>query len=1755
MRWKNAFPAPLLFIGLLLATFQAAALASLSDRAAAPVAAEPIPSWVSSGPAVTAQEEIPIRLRAGAFDPLRGEPAIPAGMRRTLTAGQPGLRLIQFPGPIQDEWYQAMLAAGLEVVTYIPDYAYLVWGDGNAVARLAETAPLRWTGFYHPYYALHPALTDPEKLPDEVDVIVQVYARPDAEKTVQAILGEARATFRRPYGVLVYTNLGIRVPSEKLTWLASLPEVVNVEPYTPPQMLDEIQCQIMAGNLNAAGTQPSGPGYLAWLQSLGFSTNPADYPIIDITDDGIDDGDNTPIHPDFYVLGDTSNPDRLIYNYNWTSDPSADGGGGHGNINASIAVGYNNRTGFPYEDSDGYNYGLGINPFGRVAGSKVFNNAGRWDTTATPTDLINNTYALGGRISSNSWGYIWSGGDYNADSQEYDARVRDAQPNVSGNQEIIVVFAAGNDGPSSNTVSPPSTAKNVIAVGAAENYRPTWTDGCGVGPSGADSAQDIAWFSSRGPCDDGRIKPDIVAPGTHIQGAASQSPNYNGNGVCDQYMPPGQTLYAASSGTSHSTPAVAGAASLVYYWYQTHYGNGQPPSPAMVKAFLINATRYMTGTYAGGDLPSNSQGFGEVFLGMAFDDTPRIVVDQSHIFGATGEVYELQGVVMDPTKPFRVTLAWSDPPGPTVGAAYINNLDLEVEIGGQIYKGNVFSGPISIPGGSADPRNNVESVFLPAGQSGMFTVRVIANNIAGDGVPGNDDPTDQDFALVIYNGMQEFGYLDGVVYDGTWGGVLPGATVQAITGTVTYSRTTDVSGYYTMTVVPDTYTVSAWKYGYTLQTVTNVVVVSDTVTTVNFTLTQTSLYSLTGTVTDLATGAPLSATVSVYGPFGDLIAQTNTPQSTGQYAFSLYGGPYTVTAQARLHQTGIAAVNLVTDTVQDFALTATTTDGILWGYITSLETGNPVAGATIQVTPGMTQTTSGDDGYYEMQLPSGIPYTVTVSAPLYSTVSEGGVVVPQSNLLRKDYALPTAHMVLLPPEGLSATLRIGNQVIQTLTISNTGSGALDFEIREARGAVLPGGGPDPFGYTYQDSRSADGPVYEWIDATDGTPLNLTDDAEANVTLPFPFTFYGTTSTAIRVGNNGGLLFNATSGDLPFSNSPLDSASVNNLIVPFWDDIDDETGNVYYKTVGTAPNRRFVIEWHNRPHYNNIGNATFELILYEGTNNIKFQYQDVVFGDAAYDYGASATVGIRGSGSNYLQYSYNQPVLSDGLAICFQYPGSPPCDPVDVPWVSEEPVSGTVAAGDSLLVSVRFDATPITQTGVYTGFLLFYTNDPEAQPYVSYPVTLTVLPPLPELSVAKAASADEVEVGLPLVYTITVTNDGGGPATDVVITDTLPANTLFAWASDGGILNGSNVIWSDLTVPAHSSLQVSFGVTVTCVPSGTLIVNDAYTVTATDWPTPTTGLPVTVTAIAEGVTADFTYGPTPVLVGRAVNFTNLSRNATAYEWDFGDGGTSTAANPTHTYSTAGTYTVVLTATNLCDVAVISRELRVENYDLSLLPDAAAKSGDPGQTVTYTLYLTNTGTLSDVFRLSKGSTPWTTVLSTDTVALEAGEAAEVKVYVTVPTNAAGGAQASVRVTAQSQNDPRTPPASASVVLTTTANNVYGVALGVTVPEQTARPGETVTYTLWVTNTGNVADTITITRTNPGWPTAFSWTSQTIARGGWRGLKVYVTVPADVAIGAEDTAFIRASGSGGYAEVALTTHTPVYRVYLPLIVRSGP
>jgi subtilisin family serine protease len=359
------------------------------------------------------------------------------------------------------------------------------------------------------------------------------------------------------------------------------------------------------------------------------------------------------------------------------------------------------------------------------------------------TPIASAAYAAGARISNNSWGN--GAGDYDVVAQEYDSLVRDAQPGVPGNQQMVFVFSAGNSGAGGH-ISSPGTAKNVITVAASENFRPAGWDSCdldglgAIGPEGADSALDILRYSSGGPTHDFRAKPDISAPGTHVYGSASQADLFNANGLCPGipiYQPPGQRLFTWSSGTSMAAAHASGAASLLARYFVQHnlLGDSRTPSPAMSRAFLTNAASYLTGDNASGNLPSERQGWGLVSLARAFDSTRRILVDQTRTFNDSGQTFEIRGSLADRTRPIRVTLAWTDAPGMLAGPALLNDLDLELKVGDTtVYRGNHFSGQFSVAGGEPDRINNIESIYLPAdsipaGSQGNITLTVRAANI------------------------------------------------------------------------------------------------------------------------------------------------------------------------------------------------------------------------------------------------------------------------------------------------------------------------------------------------------------------------------------------------------------------------------------------------------------------------------------------------------------------------------------------------------------------------------------------------------------------------------------------------------------------------------------------------------------------------------------------------------------------------------------------------------------------------------------------------------------------------------------------------------------------------------------------------------------------------------------------------------------------------------------------------------------------
>ncbi len=194
-------------------------------------------------------------------------------------------------------------------------------------------------------------------------------------------------------------------------------------------------------------------------------------------------------------------------------------------------------------------------------------------------------------------------------------------------------------------------------------------------------------------------------------------------------------------------------------------------------------------------------------------------------------------------------------------------------------------------------------------------------------------------------------------------------------------------------------------------------------------------------------------------------------------------------------------------------------------------------------------------------------------------------------------------------------------------------------------------------------------AYGWIPAEGNngtqTSINSTnDDIETDVVpIGFDFQFYGVTYNQVTVSTDGNMGFG---GAYVLPNQPLPYGNGPALIAPFWDDLmggfysaKNSTNGVWYRLEGTAPNRRLIVQWNDVTQWPGLGEATFQVILYETTNEIKFQYQDVqfepTFGSSS-DNGASATVGLQNQdGTLATQYSYNNDILSNGSAILFSAP--------------------------------------------------------------------------------------------------------------------------------------------------------------------------------------------------------------------------------------------------------------------------------------------------------------------------------------------------------------------------------------------------------------------------------------------------------------------------------------------------------------------
>jgi len=362
-------------------------------------------------------------------------------------------------------------------------------------------------------------------------------------------------------------------------------------------------------------------------------------------------------------------------------------------------------------------------------------------------ELFEEAYAAGARIHNNSWGAATES-TYRITSNEVDEYVR-RRP------DMLIVIAAGNEGSAFQprnakqgfvdwlSIGSPATCKNALTVGASRSSRATgayaphtygelWGEvfpdpPIATAPVSGDP-QSMGGFSSRGPCDEYRIKPDVVAPGTDVLSCRSAKAPLR-----HFWGPHANPKYAYMGGTSMATPLVAGCAALVRQYYLKE--RKWKASAALLKATLINGTRRLTGQDAVADypdLPNYHQGFGAIYLHDTLPNpgNPTLKLEfydnwntpKAH-FQATGRRIRLQ-VDVAAGGPLRICMAYTDQPGRGVQ----NNLNLFLEVPSSPNK--LFGNP-QVPRGfnGPDANNNIEIIRLENAPAGTYLIAIVASNI------------------------------------------------------------------------------------------------------------------------------------------------------------------------------------------------------------------------------------------------------------------------------------------------------------------------------------------------------------------------------------------------------------------------------------------------------------------------------------------------------------------------------------------------------------------------------------------------------------------------------------------------------------------------------------------------------------------------------------------------------------------------------------------------------------------------------------------------------------------------------------------------------------------------------------------------------------------------------------------------------------------------------------------------------------------
>ncbi|MDP6415134.1 MAG: S8 family serine peptidase, partial [Gammaproteobacteria bacterium] len=328
-------------------------------------------------------------------------------------------------------------------------------------------------------------------------------------------------------------------------------------------------------------------------------------------------------------------------------------------------------------------------------------------------EISNNS--IGTNVASNGFPCEWEG-DYGATSMLIDAIVRG-----SLGAPMRIIWANGNErgggrcGSLYNTTAPPACAKNHITVGALNSNDDSMTS-----------------FSSWGPTDDGRIKPDVSAPGCQSDGDGGVTSTWDDGG------------YGTICGTSMAAPAVCGLSALILEDFKALYPGEPLPRNSTLKILLAHNAADLGNTG-----PDYKFGYGSVRVKNTIDFMRAGSFLEDSVDQGEDKVFF---VYVSPGASFlKATLAWDDPPGAiNTIPELVNDLDIVAISPNGVtihypWTLDPADGDAPAVRTQADCTNNIEQVVVDNPESGVWTIRV-----RGYSVPSGP----QVFSLAATPGMQ-----------------------------------------------------------------------------------------------------------------------------------------------------------------------------------------------------------------------------------------------------------------------------------------------------------------------------------------------------------------------------------------------------------------------------------------------------------------------------------------------------------------------------------------------------------------------------------------------------------------------------------------------------------------------------------------------------------------------------------------------------------------------------------------------------------------------------------------------------------------------------------------------------------------------------------------------------------------------------------------------------------------------------------------